>query len=176
MQPSKNSYATKIASLSVPYLFSHLSQAFVYQNTFAFVHQHNVLSFYSRLRCFVHVSLHERSAQCSTSHFVLSLPCLRTLFPVHVRPRSSVNVQYALNLLHHCHRLSQHVTTVVHAALQCFHHALGWDQIGVVTITHPFSTLSPTLFFHKRVKKRTYVLLSKKSIMPLSFCLLPIIR
>ncbi len=159
----------------MPYLFSHLSQAFVYWNTFAFVHQHNVLSFYSCLRHFVHVSLHKCSAQCSTSHFVLSLPCLRTLFPVHVHPHSSVNVKYALNLCH-CHRLSRHVTPVVHAALQCFQHALGWDRIGVVAITHPFSTLSPTLFFHKCVKKRTCVLLSKKSIMPLSFCLLPVVR
>ena len=128
----------------MPYLFSHLSQAFVHRNTFAFVRQNNVFSFYSHLRRFVRVSLHERGAQCSTSHFVSSLPCLRTLFPVHVRPRSCVNVKCALNLLRRCHRLSRRLPPVVHAALQCFQHALGWDRIGVVVITHPFSTLSPT--------------------------------
>src|SRR6266702_4123348 len=95
----------KFASLSVPYLFSHLSQAFVHRNTFAFIHQNNILSFYSHLCHFICVSLHECGAQCSTSHFVSSLPCLHTLFPIHVHPHSSVNVKCALNLLRHCHRL-----------------------------------------------------------------------
>jgi|SRR6266702_4987953 len=133
----------KFASLSVPYLFSHLSQAFVHCNTFAFVHQNNILSFYSHLHHFIRVSLHERGAQCSMSHFVSSLPCLRTLFPVHVHPCSCMNVKCALNLLRHCHHLSRcYVMVGTFARLEQRSLVQLTKQIRAVTCG--FRVISPT--------------------------------